>query len=408
MAGRSRTSYSRPMESPFPESFSQSEEALHAEAVRLAGSDDFGPPSYLEPLRLLLAAYDEEARFNAYGAEVARQMMLGTLVKRLRSQAQLRGQPAFLDREVSRPLVICGLVRTGSTALHYLMGQDPEVQALPYWLGAQPQSRPPRSDWENHADFDRAGAEIEAMYEADPSLRSIHFMRPDLPEECRQLMIQEFTDDGLEVNNHVPSYSAWYQKADMKPTYERHRDLIRLIGSSEPADKTWLLKYPVHMRFLDTFLAVYPDACIIQTHRDPAAVFSSYVSLIAGFRALVEDPIDRADIARRQLELWASAADRAIEIRKRHDPNQFYDLHFADFMSDPVEAVRRIKTHFGYDLSEPGERALQGWQADNPQHKHGRHVYSRAAEDVGLSEDEIWDRFAHYMDHYGLEREKRA
>ena len=389
-----------------PDGFQEAEEALHARAVELTGHDDFGPPSYLDSLRVLLAAYDEEARFNAYGADVARQMIVGSLVKRLRSQEQLKGRPDFLERKIERPLVICGLVRTGSTALHYLMGQDPDLQCLQYWLGAQPQPRPPRNQWESHPDFAQAEAEIEAMYEADPSLRAIHFMMPEGPEECRQLMVQEFTDDGFEVNNHVPSYSAWFEQVDMKPTYLRHRDLIRLIGSTEPEDKTWLLKYPVHMRFLDTFLEVYPDACVIQTHRDPAAVFSSYVSLISGFRALVEDPIDRAEIARRQLELWVRGADRAIEIRKKHDSAQFYDLHFSDFMQDPVAAVARIKNHFGLSLSEEGERALQNWQTDNPQHKHGKHVYSRASEDVGLSSDEIREHFAHYMDHHGLSAEK--
>ncbi len=390
-----------------PECFQEAEDALHARAVELAGFDDFGDPSYLRNLRVLLRAYDEEARFNDYGADVARQMVTGTLVKRLRSQHQLQGNPDFLERKIERPLVICGLVRTGSTALHYLMGQDPDLQALQYWLGAQPQPRPPRSMWASHPDFIQANSEIEAMYQTDPSLRAIHFMMPEGPEECRQLMMQEFTDDGFEVNNHVPSYSTWFENVDMKPTYQRHRDLVRLIGSSERADKTWLLKYPVHMRFLDTFLEVYPDACIIQTHRDPAAVFSSYVSLISGFRALVEDPIDRTEIARRQLELWVNAADRAIEIRKRHDQAQFYDLHFSDFMKDPVVAVKTIKNYFGLDLSAQGEQSLRNWQTDNPQHKHGKHVYSRASEDVGLTSDEIRSHFSHYMNHYGLSAEER-
>lgn len=373
--------------------------------MRLTGLQDFGPSTYRENLQVLLAAYDQEARFNAYGANVARDMILGTLVKRLRSQNQLALNPSVLHREISRPLVICGLVRTGSTALHYLMGQDPDLQCLQYWLGAQPQPRPPRSTWPEHSDFMSAQAEIEAMYDADPSLRAVHFMMAEGPEECRQLMLQEFTDDGFEVNNHVPSYSKWFQKLNMKPTYQRHKDLVRLIGANESAQRTWLLKYPVHMRFLDTFLEVYPDACIIQTHRDPAAVFSSYVSLISGFRALVEDPIDRVEIAHRQLELWATAAERAIEIRKQRNPAQFYDLHFSDFMTDPVEAVRKIKGHFGLSLSEPAEKALRQWRDDNPQHKHGKHLYSRETEQVGLSPDAIRDRFAVYMDHYGLRAE---
>ena len=206
-----------------PHRFKEAEEAFHDRAVEIVGFDDFGEESYRRSLRVLLAAYDEEARFNAYGADVARDMVIGSLVKRLRSQKQLQGRPAFLEREIKRPLVICGLVRTGSTALHYLMGQDPDLQCLQYWLGAQPQPRPPRAQWETHPDFTQAESEIEAMYQADPSLRAIHFMMPEGPEECRQLMVQEFTDDGFEVNNHVPSYSAWFEEVD-------HGDVREGIG----------------------------------------------------------------------------------------------------------------------------------------------------------------------------------
>ena len=59
------------------------------------------------------------------------------------------------------------------------------------------------------------------------------------------------------------------------------------------------------MRYLDAFLEVYPDACVIQTHRDPLSVFPSYLSLITGFRGLAERDIDPGEIARHQVELWA-------------------------------------------------------------------------------------------------------
>jgi hypothetical protein len=219
-------------------------------------------------------------------------------------------------------------------------------------------------------------------------------------------MIQQFTDDGFEVNNHLPSYSSWYQQIDMRPTYRRHLDLLKLIGSAQPK-QPWLLKYPVHMRYLDAFLDVYPDACVVQTHRDPLSVFPSYLSLITGFRALVERDIDPGEIARRQVDLWARGAEHAIEVRRQRDPRQFYDLHFADFMADPIQAVRNIYSHFGRELSEAGERKLRTWQAENPQHKHGRHEYSRASDDMGIQQGEILERFGPYMDHFGLQPEDR-
>jgi hypothetical protein len=386
--------------------FRRSEDALHEEAARIAGFDDFGDPSYLQGLRTLLEAYDQEARFNDYGRGAAMHTLLDTLVKRLRAEKQWRERPEVLAHDIRRPLVICGLVRTGSTALHYLLGRDPDRQCLEYWLAGQPQPRPPRAQWDAHPDFQAAKSEIDTMYEADPSLKAVHFMMPDGPEECRHLFMQEFTDDGFEVNASVPSYAQWYAQADMLPTYQRHRDLIKLIGAND-TDRPWLLKYPVHMRNLAELLTVYPDACVVHTHRDPLAVFPSYVSLISGFRAIYEDDIDRPAIARQQLELWASSTENAIEERKRHDPAQFYDFHFGDFMAEPIATVKKMYAHFGFSLSEDGERRLRSWQEDNPQHKHGKHVYSSAADEIGVSGAEILERFADYMDHYGMEPERQ-
>jgi len=286
------------------------------------------------------------------------------------------------------------------------MAQDPDLQCLQYWLAANPQPRPPREQWKSHPHFVAAKVEIDTMYAFDPSLKAVHFMMPDGPEECRHLLMQEFTDDGFEVNNYVPSYSEWYQQADMLMSYRRHRDLLRLIGSTD-TERPWLLKYPVHIRFLRTFLEVYPDACIVQTHRDPLSVFPSYVSLISGFRALNEEPIDKPELARRQLELWASGLEDAIALRRHRDPGQFYDVHFRDFVADPIGTVRSIYSHFGRSLSDAGEQALRAWRDDNPQHKHGRHEYTSDASEIGISGHEIVDRFGEYMNHYGIEPERQ-
>jgi len=381
------------------------EAPLHEAAARDVGYGDFGDGSYREGLRVLLEAYDKEAKLTPFGRKAAKIQLTEILKKRLRAEKAWKENPQILENEIRRPIVILGLVRTGSTALHYLMGQDPGIQPLPYWLACYPQARPPRPDWENHRDFRAAAAEIDFMYQADPSLKAIHFMRADLPEECRHLLAQNFTDDGFEVCATVPSYSEWYEAKHLRETYVRHRKLLQLIGSTDP-QRRWLLKYPVHMRHLRAFLEVYPDACIVQTHRDPATVFRSYCNLVASFRALYEESVDREDITRKQLEIWAAGAEEAIEVRREHDPAQFYDLYFSDFMRDPVGAVKSIYRHFGQTLSEEGERKLFEWNEANPQSKHGKHDYQR--KETGVTDAEILDRFAPYMRYFNMEPERRS
>lgn len=382
--------------------FAASEEALHEQAIERAGSDDFGDSWYKEGLRRVLDAYDTEARFTDRGRALAWHGLVDILSKRLRAEALLKQHAASLAREIRRPLIITGLVRTGSTALHHLVGHDPAVQVVEYWLACQPQPRPPRDTWAGHPDFKAAETELELMYRADPSLKAIHMMMADGPEECRHFLAQSFTDDYFEVNSTIPSYVEWYEKADLCATYHRHRDLLRLVSAPTP-EKPWVLKYPVHMKNLQALLEVYPDACIVWTHRDPSRVMSSYISLVAGFRAFYEAPIDRDAIAREQLEVWTAGVDAAIEVRRQLDETRFFDLQFRDFVSDPIASVRRIYEYFGLPFTEKSEHSLRQWHDANPKEKHGEHRHSM--DDVGLSRQEVLARFAHYMDYFGMEPE---
>src|SRR5438105_15326677 len=170
-----------------PHLFSDSEAALHEEAVQAAGSEDFGDHSYLEALRVVLDGYDREARFHDAGREAARANLAGQLTTRLRSQQRLARHPgaATAAAAIRQPIIVLGLVRTGSTALHHLLAQDPDLQVLEYWLACQPQPRPQRETWDAHPDFRAAEAELERMYAGDPSLKTIHLMMAEGPEECR-------------------------------------------------------------------------------------------------------------------------------------------------------------------------------------------------------------------------------
>jgi hypothetical protein len=231
------------------------------------------------------------------------------------------------------------------------------------------------------------------MYEADPSLKAMHFMMPGGPEECRHLLAQSFTDDFFEVNASIPSFSSWYENADLEFAYRQHKHLIQIIGSND-TEKRWLFKYPVHLRHLPSLFKVYPDACVVWTHRDPAQVLPSYCSLMAGFRAIWEDNPDPKDMSDRQLELWARAAENALAFRKQCNPGQFYDMHFDDFMTDPMAIIQDIYRYFDQPLSEEAQNRMRVWHANNRQNKHGKHSYS---DEIGVSKAAIHERFAPYM-----------
>jgi len=386
-----------------PAKFGALIETLHDEAIGAAGCSDFGDPAYRQGLAVLGESYDREARLTPFGRMMVRQQLLGLLINRLTAEKTWSRDPDILRREVRRPLFILGLPRTGTTALHHLLGQDPDVQVLEYWLAAAPGPRPPRDIWKNDPRFRQAERDLRTMYWLDPGLKAMHVMTADGPEECRHLLCQTFTDDTFECNATIPSYVRWYRECDMRPTYDQHKRLLQLIGAPTP-ERRWLLKYPVHMGNLRTLLDVYPDACFVQTHRDPAKVIPSICSLVEGFHSLYEDDFDRRALAADQLETWASRLEAGIAVRAEQPAERFFDLHFAEVLSDPMAAVRRLYDHFGFALSDEAERRMRAHLAANPRGKHGEHVYS--AEQFGLSVAAMCERFASYRQHFAVREEK--
>ena len=388
------------------ESFQASEEALLGAARERTGLSDFGEDGmWREGLRVLLRGYDEEARLSAQGRERVREELVTLLAARLGVREGWRRDPACLENEIVEPVFILGFPRTGTTALNFLLAQDPANQVLEWWLASAPRPRPPRDTWEQEPDFQRAVEVLRLTYEQDPELRAIHLMEADGPEECRHLLAQSFVDDTFDSNSTLPSYTKWFRQQDLRPAYAWHRDVLKLVGSPTP-ERHWVLKYPAHMRQLDVVVETYPDARFVWTHRDPARLLPSLCSLVAGWRSLYESDVDDRAIGRMQLDMWSDLARAGMEARERLGPERFFDQTFLELVGDPVSAIRRAYAHFGRELSQEAEGRIRAWAAANPQGKHGGHRYT--PERFGLSEEEIDERFAAYRERFGVAKDRPA
>ena len=102
---------------------------LMQDAVTRAGSEDFGSTDFIEPLRVLLDAYQREADLTLIGRIAMREDVLQSLVTRLQIHADRRRYPELAAAEVRAPVFIMGLPRSGTTFLHNLLSQDPAFRA---------------------------------------------------------------------------------------------------------------------------------------------------------------------------------------------------------------------------------------------------------------------------------------
>lgn len=364
---------------------------LIALASRKTGLTDFGDDDFREGLEVLLSSFDREAKLTPHGLKIARTLVMRALIGRAVSEAAFARHHEHTGVSIERPIFVCGLTRTGSTALHRLLSADPAHQGIETWLAEAPQPRPARADWPANPDFQRSQAHFAARHREEPELMKVHFMDADEVEECWQLLQQSLTSVAFETIAYLPTYSRWLAGQDWVQAYARHKKNLQLIGMNDP-DKRWVLKNPSHVFAIDALMKTYPDALIVWTHRDPRTSMASTFSLSEQGTHDMSAAFDRETIGRTQLDLWARGAAEFREARRRYDPQQFVDVDYRDFVADPLAAVEGIYTAFELPFTATARGAIeQAHRHSLDAHRKPDHKY--ALEDFGITAEQVDRRF---------------
>ena len=226
----------------------------------------------------------------------------------------------------------------------------------------------------------------------------MHYLAAGQVEECWQLLRQSMRSVSYECLAHLPGYSAWLAGQDWTAAYRRHRRNLQLIGLPDRG-RRWVLKNPSHLFALDALLAVYPDALIVQTHRDLRTVVASSCSLSALATAGQSARFVDETIGRDQLDLLGRGASAFMAARTGRDPSRFVDVQYEDLVGDPIGTVESIYRAFQLPWSSTIRAAVAAeHEASRGGHRAPSHRYT--LDDFGVSGAEVDDRFAAYSDAY--------
>jgi hypothetical protein len=363
------------------------EDALCAAARRRAGRFDLGPDTFRTPLRALLRALTEEADLSPLGRVLTGQLLLGLLVTRLRLAALLDDHPEIADEEIRAPIVIAGLPRTGTTHLHNLLAQDPALRSLPYWESLDPIPDSGRRGLPIDADPRRKRCEqvLRFQHWVMPLFPAMHEMTADACHEEIQLLAVDFSTMLFEASYHVPGYRDWYVATDQTGAYRTLKVLLQALQWLR-GPRRWVLKSPQHLEQLGPLLRVFPDARLIQTHRDPVRITASMCTMAAyGLRmnSARVDPIASG-------HYWAARVERmlrkSVEDRRLVPAEQILDVRFDAFMADEPATIERVYAFAEAPLGDAARTAIAAYRAAHPAGRHGTVVYR--LEDFRLDAEE--------------------
>ena len=375
-------------------------DSLLGEARARTAMADFGDDGFVEPLDVLLPALEDEAELTILGRWLTRRFVLRMLEVRLQLVAYVKSDPGVRDEPIDEPLVVTGAPRTGTTILHSLLMQDPVNRGPVGWELLRPVPPPDPDRRDDDPRIALADRELRAPAMVVDGLDAIHVYGGLMPKECLSAMSFEFRSEEFTARYHVPTYADWLFSCDMTPAYEMHKLVLQVLQRrTGPAQ--WVLKSPVHLHSLPVLLAVYPDARVAITHRDPLTVLPSVSSLVSTLRYAHSDRVDMTEIGRFHTDLYHSDLEGLVDASLPRV--QVHHSRYADFMSDPFGVVRSVYAAFGRELSADAEVRMKAHLADRPKDRHGTHEYS--FEHLGLDRATESARFARYRDHFAVPEE---
>jgi hypothetical protein len=218
------------------------------------------------------------------------------------------------------------------------------------------------------------------------------------------MIMHEFMSDDFGSMCGATGYLAHLARADHRAAFRYHRRFLQTLQSGG-GPRRWLLKGPSHQAKLHALFAVYPDARIIRTHRDPLKSFPSMLNLMGTLVWMRSNRAALGPLAAAIPRSFAALFQQEIADRTSGAlPNErFVDVHFADIVRDPVAAIGSVYERLGWELPATAREQIASYARSKPQGSRGVHRYS--LEGTGLDAAEETERFRFYMEHYGIPSE---
>lgn len=367
-------------------------------AIETTGCDNFGGDGFRDGLEQWIAAAQSPP--DGFGsAEAFAQLCdqaVRLLANRLRVVDYATQHSAVSRQPIERPLFVLGLPRTGTTAVSYLLDQDPARRSLLLWEAYD--TSPPAVTATLRTD-PRALELLERqkmMIAQDPSRASVHWEWADGPTQCTELHGHDFKATTWDRAYPVPAYSSWLEDADLRSAYEYEKLVLQVLQSQAPG--AWSLKMPAHAMFIDSLLAVFPDARLVWAHRDPYRATASVLSAKSrGWSERWGRPALPIMLGYYPRQLGKHLT-RMMRARERIGDERIFDLHYSAFLRDPLAVMRELYAWAGDELTAEVEAAMAAWLRDNPQGKYGK--YSYGLSDLGVDRQVLTPYFEEYLDTY--------
>lgn len=366
----------------------------------LEGCDDAG---VRRRFAALIASFNDAGPLDEHDRPRALAQLAQIVRNRLELARDWAQHPEIADEQITQPFFVAGAGRTGTTLMQVLLALGDGCRTPLSWEVRHPSPPPGLAQ---HTEPGRIAAErehIEDLINLAPGLLLSHpYVDQGAYMECED-------EDIFALDFHT-AFPWHYTRVPVAPIVHHHREsglveslrfhkqVLRQLQWKRPTEH-WVCKTAQHYFELTATFEVYPDACVVWTHRDPVIFLSSVLGIIEHFYLPHSGQRLRGQYAE-ALVAGLEQGYRGVLASDWIDDERIVHVRFDDFVRDQAGTIRHVRERAGLGMSDGHVARIGAWLADpgNKADRHGRFRYS--LEQFGLDADDIRTRFAGYYDKF--------
>ena len=379
-------------------------DSLLAEASRQAELTSFGDERFVTAFRRMTECYIEDIQVDPPGLALVRATLVRQLVNRAQYEHDLTQHPEIADEDVSDPIVIVGMPRSGTTKAHRMLGVDPNLLKTYMWQLVNPAPFPGwrRGEPDPRIAAARVGDPLIDASDQNPELRAGHLYGAE--EVQSDLWLSGLTFNDSFWSSWRPPSPAYYHylndrtSPSPRDNYEYVAGLYRYLQWQQGGrrGRRWLMKNESLLGFMPDFLAVHPNATIMHLHRDPHVSIPSLLKLGTEFSRPYFAEIEASDLVFTIVDRFSMLAHRYMRTRDELGlGDRIIDVPYESIRSNPMPVFHEAYRRAGHALTPESEKLMLAYEQANEQGKHGAHSYS--LEMFGLSDRIIDQYFGEYI-----------
>ncbi len=311
------------------------------------------------------------------------------LVNRLRWEADVERHPEILDEDVSDPIVVLGLPRSGTTKLQRFLSADPNLQATPAWMMWNPAPFPGETRGDPGPRIEWAARMMSIVSNTGESYQKMHEFQAMEAEESSFVPLANFDYVMQFITAPDHEFLHWARSVNrVSPLTYLKRMLQYLQWQAGGKRGPWLLKNPGHTGEIAELLEVFPNATFVISQRDLTSTMGSSFRMMGEILVYSLDEPNPQQYACETVEYWSYELDRYQRQRKELASRiRIVEAPYNRCVNDALSVAREVYELAGLSWTNEGEQAMRQWDIDNPRHKLGSYGY--ALEDYGWSAEKI-------------------